>query len=306
MIRQVSIDDFEEIESLLDDFVNTREPGFFQQPVPFQEQIKNALSTDRVGIFAEYDGSTPLGFVILGLVSSNINTLYVDAKVKNIAEIERNLFDHGFEYLSERADSVKIGGRNLGTTLDEYYETKGFRKFDRKHMTISRETIESLESPTLPLEYQFNDYTPHLREQVADIVHRSNQENIDTLVFPEFFGSLENATRLLENTEQNRYGKYKEPHSKILINKGDIIGACFLTLMTDDTGYIPDICLLQEYRGKGIGKALLVHSMKEMTRLEEGLEKINLDVTIDNPARYLYESLGYEDVRHYSMYSWIK
>jgi ribosomal protein S18 acetylase RimI-like enzyme len=244
--------------------------------------------------------------VILGLVSGVINVLHVSPDDDNLAETERELFDHGFEYLSKSYESVKIGGRQLGTTLEGYFETKGFRKYDRKHMTLSREKIEDLESPSLATEFGFKDYTPDQREKVAELVYRTNIGNIDNLVFPEFFGSHENAIRLLENTEQNRYGKYKEPHSKILTHNEEIIGACFLTLMKDDTGYIPDICLLQDFRGKGIGKALLVHSMKEMTRLEDGLAKINLDVTIDNPARHLYESLGYEDVRHYSMYSWIK
>ncbi|MHA2426148.1 MAG: GNAT family N-acetyltransferase [Candidatus Thorarchaeota archaeon] len=306
MIRQITTNEFEEIESLLDDFVKTREAGFFQQQVPFQEQIKNALSTERIGLFAQYDGTQPIGFLVLGLVSSTINVLYVNPQVEGLNEIERNLFDYGFDYLTRNSTAVKIGGRNVGSTLEGYFETKGFRKFDRKHMTLSRDAIESLKSSSLSSEFKFVDYSEDLREPVADIIYKANIENIDVSVFPEFFGSLEATTRLLENIEQDRYGKFKEVHSKILIHNGNMIGVCFLTLTSEDTGYIPDICLLQEYRGKGTGKALLIHSMKEMVRLEDGLAKINLDVTIENPARYLYESLGYEIVTNYSMYSWIK
>ncbi|MFW9848629.1 MAG: GNAT family N-acetyltransferase [Candidatus Thorarchaeota archaeon] len=306
MIKQISIDEFEEIRTLLDDYVETHESGIFQLQMPFQDRLKKALETERIGIFAEFYGSKPIGFVVLGLGFSNINVLYVDPAIEDIKTIEHGLFDYGFDYLSKKSDTVKIGGRKLGTTLEGYFEIKGFQKFNRKHMTLSREAIESLEHQKLPIEFRFIDYSSDMREEVAEIVYKANIENIDMQVFPEFFGTLENAIRLLNDTEQNRYGEYKEPYSKVLTCNGDMIGACFLTKTSDDTGYIPDICLLQEYRGRGLGKVLLVHCLKEMVRLDEGITKINLDVTLDNPARYLYESLGYKDVRSYSMYSWTR
>ncbi|MHA1909143.1 MAG: GNAT family N-acetyltransferase, partial [Candidatus Thorarchaeota archaeon] len=141
---------------------------------------------------------------------------------------------------------------------------------------------------------------------IAEIIYKANSGSIDVQVFPEFFSTIEAVNQLLENIENDRYGKYKEPHSKIISCNGKFIGVCFLTMTSDDTGYIPDIALLPEYRGKGLGKSLLIYSLKEMMNEEEGLKKNNLDVTKANPAKHLYESLGYEDVTHYSMFNWTK
>jgi len=306
MIRQITIDDFGEIEDLLDVFVKQRETGIFQPQVPFKDQIRNGLESERIIIFAKYYANSPVGFIVLSPDTSMISVLYVDESAENIATQERELFNFGFDHLTQTLSNIKIGGRQLGTTLNDYFETKGFRRYDRKHMTLSRRKIELLPEPILPEGYSFETYEEDRRGTIADIVYISNINNIDVNVFPEFFGTLDASTRLLENIEQDRYGKYKHPHSRILMHDGNEIGACFLTMTADDTGYIPDICVLQAHRGKGLGKLLLVYSMKEMVKLESDLVKINLDVTKENPAKNLYESLGYEDVNHYSMYSWNK
>ena len=106
--------------------------------------------------------------------------------------------------------------------------------------------------------------------------------------------------------EANRYGDYKEGQSWLLTSEGTNIGACFMTIRQGEAGYIPDICVEPEFRGKGLGKALLVHSMKRQLEAEGDLTKVDLDVTLSNNARFLYQSLGFETVREYSMYSWKK
>lgn len=306
MIKQISSDEFGRIEKNLESFEEKMGPSPFPQPISFKDQMKNALELEQIAVFAKFEKEIPIGIVILSVANSRISILHVEESVDNIEKIERELFDYGFEYLAQSNSTIRIGGRSLGTTLEGYPETKGFRRFDRKHMTLSRKKIEALPNPELPEGYSFSTYDESMRDEIAGIVFESNVGSIDVEVFPEFFGSLEVSIRLLENIEQNRYGKYQHPHSKILHHNGKSIGACFLTATAEDTGYVPDICILQDYRGNGFGKAILVYSLKEMMRLEPKLVKNNLDVTISNPARFLYESLGYEDVNHYSMYSWEK
>ncbi|MBB4824845.1 GNAT superfamily N-acetyltransferase [Sporosarcina luteola] len=62
---------------------------------------------------------------------------------------------------------------------------------------------------------------------------------------------------------------------------------CFGDSQTPELG----MAILQEYRGKGFGKALL--RALEMQALHYGYRKICLSVDPRNPARFMYEQAGY-------------
>lgn len=57
---------------------------------------------------------------------------------------------------------------------------------------------------------------------------------------------------------------------------------------------LDEIALLPEARGRGIGTALIRHVMREAAQRKVPLR---LSVFVDNPARRLYERLGFQVVR---------
>ncbi|MFE7325925.1 GNAT family N-acetyltransferase [Streptomyces sp. NPDC057565] len=62
-------------------------------------------------------------------------------------------------------------------------------------------------------------------------------------------------------------------------------------------GYVFDVEVLEEFRGRGYGRALMLEA--ERIALAAGDERMGLHVLSDNtPAVRLYESLGYETTRH--------
>ena len=48
------------------------------------------------------------------------------------------------------------------------------------------------------------------------------------------------------------------------------------------------------------------HSLKEMTKDVDSLERVILDVTEGNPARGLYESLVFKDQGESTLYTWTR
>ncbi len=75
--------------------------------------------------------------------------------------------------------------------------------------------------------------------------------------------------------------------------EGQIVGATILN-RTGMDGYIPSnilvyIAIHKNQRGKGLGKQLMQHAIKETSG------DIALHVEPDNPAKFLYEKLGFDN-----------
>lgn len=68
------------------------------------------------------------------------------------------------------------------------------------------------------------------------------------------------------------------------------VGTCRLNWLDEKTGKIERVCVLEEYRTKGIGKQVILEAEKWMQ--EKGISKILISSRVD--AVGFYEKLGYE------------
>ena len=298
MIRQIDASELNIIDQIISRF---REQ--ISVPENFADQIRDAVQNDRAclyGYFAE-DGSLK-GLVLFGKVSRRISFAFADGNL----EIEKDLVSTIFDRFSGEVSYMITGGPWMSDAMSQHVVDIGFKEFRRAYMTLPRTDLESLDEPSLPEEMQFEIYTPEMKEEIADLMFKGNDGHVDQALFPDFFESLEACRRLIDNIVANRYGDYKESSSWILRESSRAIGVCFMTIRNGDSGYIPDIVIDPAYRRRGLGRAIQVQSMKRQIESESSLKKVDLDVTLSNKARFLYDSLGFKTVSEYTMYTWRK
>jgi len=302
MIREISSDILDTIDSFVNRFLEKSAEG--QAPPPnFSELIKKSVSEGKATLYGAYsDDYLLLGLGMFGDVSKRISFVFADGD----ANLETKLVDVVFDNHSKDCSSVAAAGPWITEVISSHLIKIGFRKFDRAYMSLERADIESARQPELSKDMKIEIYNEEQRDEVSKILFKANDGLVDQIVFPHFFSTLETCNKVVSDIENSVYGEYKEPFSWILRNSGQIIGICLMSIRNSgDTGYIPYIVIDPDYQGKGLGRFLLIHSMKKIIDGEPDIVKVDLDVTLENDARFLYKSLGFKKLREYSMYTWV-
>lgn len=301
MIKEIPEDKLDTIDPLINRLLEKSAEG--QAPPNFLELVKTSVSEGKAFLYGAFsDDDLLLGIGMFGNVSKRISFVFADGDIG----LETKLVDVVFENHSNDCPLIVAAGPWITEEISNHLVKIGFRKLDRAYMTLERDNIESAKLPELSEVMKFEIYDEEQRDEVSRVILKANEGAIDQIVFPHFFGTLENCKKLVEDIEKNVYGDYKKPFSWILRNNGQVIGLCLMTIRNNgDTGYIPDIVIDPNHQGKGLGKALLIHSMKKIIVGEPDIVKVGLDVTLENNAIFLYKSVGFKNVREYSMYNWV-
>lgn len=91
----------------------------------------------------------------------------------------------------------------------------------------------------------------------------------------------------LKNNQGDRYLNLK------LIENNQIIGFAICQTVLDEATLF-NIAILPSYQGNGLGKLLLNELIARLK--EKGVQTLWLEVRESNPARFLYEKIGFNEV----------
>lgn len=90
----------------------------------------------------------------------------------------------------------------------------------------------------------------------------------------------------IEELRNNSYAKYA-----VIEHDNHVVGYCGMWVVMDDA-QITTIAIKNEYRGKGLGEQILLHSMNVAKKL--GATRVSLEVRVSNEiAKQLYKKLGF-------------
>jgi ribosomal protein S18 acetylase RimI-like enzyme len=88
----------------------------------------------------------------------------------------------------------------------------------------------------------------------------------------------------------------------VILAGGEPAGRLYVARWEDEIRIV-DIALLPEYRGRGLGTALLQGLIKEA---EAAGKPLSIHVEMNNPARPLYDRLGFEEAGEFGVYVLMK
>ena len=223
-------------------------------------------------------------------------------------QVERLLFNDAFSRFSPDASFLTFeSGYPIPWISDElaaYALKRGFSKYDRQYMKMQRS--DRVPSIDIGNEIKMKQYSDSMLEDVSELVFKSVDGTDDQVLFPFVYGTYELTLEFHKKVTAGNFGTHKESYSWVLEKDGTLVGSCFMITGKVDTGGVMHVSIAPKYRGQGLGRLLLTHSIANLYFVEPDITSIDLAVTTNNPARLLYESLGFKKVNDSTNYVWKK
>jgi ribosomal protein S18 acetylase RimI-like enzyme len=141
--------------------------------------------------------------------------------------------------------------------------------------------------------------------QAASLLYHTYRDHVDAVINNQY-SSAAGAARLIENIVQMRgCGEFIEPASLVVIHDATrkLAGVLALTAVRPITAHIPQIAVVPEFQGAGLGSFMLKLAFEELQR--QGFKEVSLTVTdVNRGAVRLYERLGFETFHTFGAFVW--
>ena len=161
--------------------------------------------------------------------------------------------------------------------LDDALDMLGWRRFDDTRVMVLTD-LTAVEPPDLPLEWRI--------------------EPVDQETFAVQFGRMRSLTPTQCAAHAQRLTDAPVPHNAVVVRQEGEVVACGQIAIHMHIVGLYDICTAPSERGRGLGKSLCQHLLRQAHEL--GAHCAYLQVDAENTtARALYQKLGFADAYAY-------
>jgi GNAT superfamily N-acetyltransferase len=243
------------------------------------------------------------GFLVYNLKTNRISVIFGNRNFEN----EKDLLDEAMTRFTDKSSSLIFESGYpipwISDHLSDYALEKGFEKHDRGYMRLEPINLDFTVLRRVSADLEFVKFTKAISSEISKLVFKSVDLTTDQKLFPSIYSSAATTERFLNQLLSGQYGTHKDTYSWILKEKSEFIGACFL-ITRDDTGFLVHVVINPDKRRKGFGRLLLLHSFQNLLKIDKAIKRIELAVTWANPAKNLYESLGFKIVNRSTTFIW--
>ncbi len=184
------------------------------------------------------------------------------------------------------AGDLGVWSHESDTRRIDLFAEHGFRKV-RTFLRLDRDLELPVEAPEWPAGIAA---VPFRRDRDEEAVHNAGEEA--------FLDHFRPAAMDLDEWLEFRFARDDfDPGLWFVAWDGEDVAGAVVAVATPAGGYVDELFVRRPWRGRGLGRALLLHECAELRR--RGLPRAYLGVDEANPtgALHLYESAGFEPRR---------
>lgn len=222
-------------------------------------------------------------------------------------EVERRLLTHVIETLQQSPGIHRIEAQLLAHeagSAAHAFASEGFSRHARLFMNLplaSARMDRKLAAPEMEIRrWTEQDYQPS-----AAVITAAYKNHVDSEINDQY-RTLSGSLRFLNNIVRfPGCGIFDPDSSFVAVNRSShmLAGAILCSRVRHDTGHVTQICVLPEFRGLGLGTALLASTVRNLA--ERGFSALSLTVTEANASAVeLYRQLGFETKRAFDAFVW--
>jgi GNAT superfamily N-acetyltransferase len=237
-----------------------------------------------------------------------IGDLFVASRRADKRAVEVNLIEHVIETLQQSPGVHRVEAQLLAHEageLSDPFSANGFHRYRRLFLCLDLENLPPGSGQQVTDEFQIRRWMEPDYQPAAGIITASYYAHIDSEINDQYrtnAGSL----RFLNNIVRFPGCGVFDPESSFVVSHrstGSLVGLILCSRVRDDVGHVTQVCLIPDFRGKGLGEALLARTCSALGG--RGFKLLTLTVTEANHrAVDLYRKIGFETRRVFDAFVW--
>jgi len=230
-----------------------------------------------------------------------------DSRLANAREVEIKLLTHVIETLQQSPGIHRVEAQLLahetGSVARPFLD-QGFQRHPRLFMVLGLGHTTPKMAATPP-EVEIRSWSEADYQPAAAVITAAYRSHVDAQINDQYH-TLSGSLRFLNNIVRfPGCGLFDAESSYAAVDRKakNLIGLILCSRVRGDVGHVTQVCVLPEYRSRGIGEALLAATSVNLRR--RGFSLLSLTVTEANAgAVALYRRLNFDTKRVFDAFVW--